>query len=141
MSNHSDLASAVIDCRTLELNEVETNLQQLAWKKVHHEKSSLGSVILFCIDVCSCWSELANIIDAPKVTAALQSRSATTFIWGCTDQSFYQLLLDCSISQADVDSVRGFDLPPGKVRYLILDDNGISIRNLLPKNPRGHVLS
>lgn len=110
------------------LAEVACKVQKLAWRVIHKEGSDPKELLLFCIASTSTWSTLAKHLNVGGL-----DYGENIIVWGHTNTSFYQILEEL-LPKSCVSNVQKCEITPGWVKYLIFDDTGIDIREVLPKD-------
>jgi hypothetical protein len=110
------------------LSEVASKVQKLAWRAIHKEGRDPKELLLFCIASTSTWSALAKHLNVGDSDC-----EENLIVWGHTNSSFYQILEEL-LPKSCVSKVQKCETTPGWVKYLIFDDNGIDIREVLPKD-------
>lgn len=137
MKNQNDLTPVSADVRAQLFDEARLTIQKLAWDKIYRENKSPGELVFICIDTQSTWHALAKHLDNDGVIQTLQTPTVVTLLVGCVDLTFYEILSSLELREEDIHYVRESTPAPGMVKYLILDDHGINIRDVLPKNRGG----
>lgn len=134
MKNLAYLESIKADVQTCLLGEAAINVQKLAWDKIHLENKSPEELVFFCIDTNTKWFVLAEQLNNDEVDEAMQTTSAVSVIWGCADISFYEFLANTILNKEEIRSIQEITPTSGKVKYLVFYDQGVDIREIVPRN-------
>lgn len=127
---HAQLSEAA-EYRNLMYSSAMPRLQRLAWRALHVLGKKNDEIVIVCIQVDSCWRDLANHLMPGYDWDTIRATGADPVAQGTVTWAVCKFVAEQFPNIADVI----LEVPPeGKVKVIVLSEGGCTVYELEPKD-------